>query len=88
MLTRFTGMRFISQGMLLCLYNITVSVCAFALLLWLEVSTQWRQSVGFSCLNKVCACSQLSALLHLTPLLVRTSLTDVKQRGTEFEDRP
>jgi hypothetical protein len=37
--------------------------------------TQLRPSVYLSCRNKVCACSQFSALLQLTSPQVRTRLT-------------
>ena len=64
-----------SRGMFICLNIIIVTVCAFCTFAnWLEVSMQCP-SVGFSCLNKVCACSQLSALLYLTPFPVRTPMT-------------
>ena len=54
--------------------------CTFAY--WLEVLTQLRPSVGCACISKVCACSQLSALLHLTSLPV----THTPDKSSHLDD--
>ena len=58
---------------MLCEYCGRYTLCLVG---WRRFLTQLRPSVGFSCCNKVCACSQFSALLHLTSPQVRTRLTE------------